>query len=300
MKRARSSLLIACLTFALATPVLAADLKSETVNAFNQYASLTEARIQKQVSDPKVFLYVNSLPETRRGQTLASLKQGGLYMTAMTTLTAAGNTIAIPDGLVHHWLGAVFIPGASMADVLTVVQDYNHKPEVYPDVVKSRLISRDGSHFIVSMRFREHDVITVTMDTQHDVTYTEIDPDRWCIRSYSTHISQVQDAGTPSEHSLPEGQGDGFLWRVDTFWRMLEQDGGVYLEVEAVSLSRDIPSALSWLIKPFITSVPRDSLRNTLECTRSAMLKRIRARSWELRDRRQESEAKGQKARGKR
>ena len=277
MKHARNSFLVSCLTLALATPTLGADLKPETLNAFNQYVSLTEARIQKQISDPKVFLYINSLPEPQRGQALASLKQGDLYMTAMTTLTA-GNTITIPDGLVHHWLGAVFIPGASMANVLTVVQDYNHKADVYPDVIKSRLISRDGNHFIVSMRFREHDVITITMDTDHDVTYTELDPDRWCIRSYSTHISQVQDAGTPSEHDLPDGQGDGFLWRVDTFWRLLQQDGGVYVEVEAVSLSRDIPTGLNWLIKPFITSVPRDSLRNTLECTRSAVLKRMHAR----------------------
>ena len=274
MKHARNSLLIFCVACVLATPALAADLKPETLNAFNHYVSLTEARIQKQVSDPKVFLYVNSLPEPQRGQTLASLKQGGLYMTAMTTLTAAGDKITIPDGLVHHWLGAVFIPGAPMSEVLTVVQDYDHKQDVYPDVVKSRLISRDGNHFMVSMRFREHDVITITLDTEHDVTYSEVDPARWCIRSYSTRISQVQDAGKPSEQDLPDGQGDGFLWRVDTFWRLLQQDGGVYVEVEAVSLSRDIPSALSWLIKPFITSVPRDSLRNTLECTRAAVLKR--------------------------
>jgi len=278
MKDAGTSLLLALAACALATPALTADLKPETLNAFNQYVSLTEARIQKQVSDPKVFLYINTLPETERGQALASLKQGNLYMTAMTTLTASGETITVPDGLAHHWLGAVFIPGASMADVLRVAQDYDHKQDVYPEVVRSRLISRDGNHFRVSMRFREHHVITITLDAEQDVTYTEVDPARWCIRSYSTHISQVQDAETPSEHDLPEGQGDGFLWRLDTFWRFLQQDGGVYVEVEAVSLSRDIPSALSWLIKPFITSVPRDSLRNTLECTRSAVLKRMHPR----------------------
>lgn len=279
MKLAGISLLAFCVACIVAPSVLAADLKPETLNAFNHYVSLTEARTQKQVSDPKLFLYVNTLPEPQRNSTAASLKQGDLYMTAMTTLTATGDTITIPDGLVHHWLGAVFIPGALMAQVLTVVQDYNHKPDVYPDVVKSHLISRDGNHFIVSMRFREHDVITITMDTEHDVTYTEVDPDRWLLRSYSTRISQVQDAGKPGEHALPDGQGDGFVWRVDTFWRFLQQDGGVYVEVEAVSLSRDIPSAVSWLVKPFITSVPRDSLRNTLECTRSAVLKRMHAKS---------------------
>jgi hypothetical protein len=278
-KHTRNSLFVFCVACTLVAPVLAVNLKPETLNAFNHYVSLTEARIKTQVSDPKVFLYVNSLPALQRNQALATLKQGGIYMAAMTTLAATGGEIAISDGMVHHWLGAVFIPGASMADVLTVVQDYDHKPDVYPDVVKSRLISRDGNHFIVSMRFREHDVLTITMDTDHDVTYTEVDPGRWCIRSYSTRISQVQDAGTPSEHNLRDGQDDGYLWRVDTFWRLLQQGGGVYVEVEAVSLSRDIPSGLNWLIKPFITSVPRNSLHNTLECTRSAVLKRLRAGS---------------------
>lgn len=269
-------LFLAC---ALATPAQAADLKPETINAFNHYVALTEARIERQVSHPNVFLYVNTLPQPRRDQTLATLKQGGIYMTGMTTLSASGETITIPGGLVHHWLGAVFIPGASMANVIAVVQDYDHKKDVYPDVVSSRLISHDGNHFIVSMRFREHDVITITLDTEHDVTYTERDPARWRIRSYSTRISQVENAGKPSEHDLPDGQGDGFLWRVNTSWRFLQQDGGVYVEVEAISLSRDIPSALNWLIKPFITSAPRDSLHNTLDSTRSAVLKRLRAGS---------------------
>jgi hypothetical protein len=290
MKQLRTSLLVLFLACTWAMPAVAVGLKPETLNAFSHYVSLTEARIEKQVSDPKVFLYVNSLPEPQRGQTLASLKQGSLYITAMTTLTASGETITIPGGLVHHWLGAVFIPGASMANVIAVVQDYDHKRDVYPDVVKSRLISRDGNHFIVSMRFREHDVITITLDTEHDVTYTEVDPARWLIRSYSTRISQVENAGKPSERDLPDGQGDGFLWRVNTFWRFLQQDDGVYVEVEAISLSRDIPTGLNWMIKPFISSAPRDSLQNTLECTRSAVLKRMRARSQKSEDRSQEPE----------
>jgi len=279
MKPGPSCLIVFCLTLASAASALTAELRHETLSAFNQYVSLTEARIQRQVSDPKVFLYVNSLPEPQRGQTLRVLKQGGIYMTAMTTLSATGEQITIPDGLVHHWLGALFIPGASVTRVLAVVQDYDHKPDVYPDVVKSRLISRDGNHFTVSMRFREHDVVTITLDTEHDVVYTEVDPVRWYIRSYSTRISQVQNAGTPSERDLPDGQGDGYLWRIDTFWRLLQQDDGVYLEVEAVSLSRDIPNGLNWLIRPFITSVPRDSLHSSLESTRSAVLKRMHARS---------------------
>ncbi len=276
MKHVRDSLLVSCLAFVLATPALAADLKPETLNAFNHYVSLTEARIQKQVSDPKVFLYVNGLPEPQHDQALATLNQGGIYMTAMTTLSVSDKRITIPDGLVHHWLGAVFIPGVSIADVLTVVQDYNHKRDVYPEVVSSHLISREGEHFRAAIRFREHHVITITLDTEHDVAYTRVDSAHWYSRSFSTRVSEVQEAGKPDEHDLPDGQGGGYVWRIDSFWRFLQQDGGVYVEIEAISLSRGVPTGLNWLIKPFITSVPRESLHDTLDCTRAAVLKRMR------------------------
>ena len=270
------TLFLACI---LAAPALSAELEPGTLDAFNQYVSATEARIEKQVSDPHVFIYVRTLPQHRREEALAILKEGGIYMTAVTTLTPSGNEIPVPDGLVHHWLGVVFIPGASVADVLTTVQDYDHKQDVYPEVVRSHLISRDGEHFKAAIRFREHHVITITLDTEHDVTYTEMDPAHWYSRSYSTRVSQVEDAGKPSERDLPDGHGDGVVWRIDSFWQFLQQDGGVYVEVEAISLSRSIPTGLNWLIKPFITSVPRESLHDTLDYTRSAVLKRMQRRS---------------------
>jgi hypothetical protein len=296
MKQASTSLAVALAACALVMPVPAGDLEPETLNAFNHYVSLTEARIEKQISDPNVFLYVNTLPQTRRHQAVAILKQGGVYMTAMNTLTTSGDKITVPDGLVHHWLGAVFIPGASAADVVGVVQDYDHKHDIYPEVVSSHLISREGEHFRAAMRFREHHVITITLDTEHDVTYTEVDPAHWYSRSYSTRVSQVQDAGKPGEHDLPDGQGDGYVWRIDTFWQFLQQDGGVYLEVEAISLSRAVPTGLNWLIKPFITSVPRESLHDTLECTRSAVLKRLQARSQKSEVGNQEPEVRSQES----
>jgi hypothetical protein len=122
------------------------------------------------------------------------------------------------------------------------------------------------------MRFREHHVITVTLDTEHDIVYTELDPSHWYSRSHSTRVSQVEGAGKPSEHDLPDGDGGGFMWRIDSYWRFVQQDGGTYLEVEAVSLSRAIPTGVGWIIKPYITSVPRKSLEDTLSYTRSGVL----------------------------
>jgi hypothetical protein len=274
MKRLPHFLLSPLLAASLATGVCATELKPETLAAFNRYVALTEARIDKQVSEPSEFLYINTLSAADRNQAFASLRGGNLYITALTTQDAAGHDIEVPDGLVHHWLGAVFIPGVSMAQVLNVVEDYDHKQDDYPEVVRSRLVSRSGNRIQAAMRFKERRVITITLDADFDVTYSELDPRHWYATSFSTDVRQVQDAGRPDEHDLPGGQGDGFLWRLDTYWRYEQQDEGVYVEVEAVSLTRDIPAGLGWLIKPFVTTVPRESLKSTLESTRAAVLKR--------------------------
>jgi hypothetical protein len=262
-------------------PVVArpGELSPETLAAFNRYVTLTEQRMTRQLNDPHVFLYVNALPAGERRQALESLRRGEVYLARITTRNPSGAEIAVPDGMIHHWLGTAFIPGATVNEVLNVVQDYDHKQDVYPEVVKSHLISREGEHFKAMMRFREHHVITVVLDTEHDIVYTELDPTHWYSRSYSTRVSQVEDAGKAGEHDLSDGDGAGFMWRIDSFWRFAQQDGGTYLEVEAISLSRAIPTGVGWMIKPFITSVPRESLKDTLSCTRSAVLAGLKSPS---------------------
>jgi hypothetical protein len=250
----------------------AADLKPETLAAFERYWTLTEARVTKQLSDSSTFLDIDTLPETERGRAFALTRSGAVYITRLTTLEPSGRSIAVPGGLVHDWLGAAFIPGATMADVLNVAQDYNHATEVYPEVIRSHLISRDGEQFQIDVRFQEHRLITVTVDTEQEVSYTRVDADHWYSWSHSTRVQQVVDVGKPAEHDLPVGHDDGYLWRINSCWRFAQQDGGVYLEIEAVSLTRDIPRGLGWLIGPFLSSVPRDSLEDTLRSTRSAVL----------------------------
>jgi hypothetical protein len=255
-------------------PLPAVDLKPDTVAAYQRYRALTEARIEKQVSGPDAFLYIDTLPPAERERAFASLRRGEIYMTSLSTLDASGRTIEAPHGLIHHWLGAVFIPGATMTGTLKVMEDYDHKQDSYPEVVRSRQLHRDGDHIQAFMRLHQHHVITVTLDVEFDIRYIERDPLRWYVMSHSTRVQQVEDAGKTGERDLPQGEGDGFLWRLDSYWRYVEQDGGVYVELEALSLTRDVPSGLGWMIKPFITSIPRESLESTLESTRKAVLRK--------------------------
>jgi hypothetical protein len=138
-------------------------------------------------------------------------------------------------------------------------------------VERSKIQSDDGDHFLVFLRFRRHKVITVVLNTQHDVRYFRDSQTREHSRSSAVRIAQVENAGKNDEREKTPGEDGGFLWRMETWWRMEERDGGVYLQSEVVSLTRDIPTGLGWLIGPFVTSIPRETLTFTLEATRRAV-----------------------------
>jgi hypothetical protein len=258
--------------------VMSADLKAETLEGFTRYARATESRIDHELGHPGAFLYVEGLGEPRRGQALAALKRGEIFIERIETREPAGREIRAPGGLIHHWLGAVFIPGASLGQVRDLVQDYAHHQDYYkPEVLRSRLIRREGNDFVIFYRLRKHKVLTVTLNTEHEVHYTPLDSTHLHSRSHSTRVAEVKDAGRPDEHEKPVGHDGGFLWRLNSDWRFEDRDGGVYVECESVWLTRDIPSGLGWLIKPFVTGIPKESLESTLASTRSAVLARVAA-----------------------
>ena len=121
-------------------------------------------------------------------------------------------------------------------------------------------------------------MITTVLYTEHEVHYQMMDATHAWSRSHTTRIQEVDNPGKPDEHLEPEGHGNGFLWRMNTYWRFEEKDGGVYVESESISLTRDIPEGLGWMIGPFVSSIPRESLTFTLVTTRSAVMERIGAR----------------------
>jgi hypothetical protein len=251
-----------------------AELKAATTGAFEGYVRLTQARNDAELLRGQKLLWVDELTETDRSERYDELKRGEVKMRKLETLDK-GAPIHCPGGMVHHWVGAVFIPGAKVGDALAVLEDYDHHAEYYaPDVERSKLESREGDHFMVFLRFRRHKVITVVLDTEHDVHYFRDSESRAHSRSSATRIAQVENAGNSDEREKAPGDDDGFLWRMETWWRMVEGDGGVYVQSEVVSLTRDIPTGLGWMIGPFVTSIPKESLTFTLDATRAAVKRR--------------------------
>jgi hypothetical protein len=267
------TILLGILILGMQTPeVMSAELRPKTVEAFDRYVQLTEARINREVSQTEKFLYLDELPPPRRSEVLAALKRGEIFMERLQTLDASGHKMEAPEAIIHHWLGAVFVPGANLPQTIALVQDYNHHQDIYkPEVVGSRLIGHTGNDFQIYYRLRKKKVITVTLNTFHDVHYFPIDSTRCYSRSYSTKIAEVANADTPNEREKPVGHDGGFLWRINSYWKFEEKDGGVYVECESISLTRDIPTGLGWLITPFVTSIPKESLEMTMGSTRAAL-----------------------------
>ena len=236
----------------------AAQLKPPTVDAFNRYIRELEQRLNHR----KSFLWADESPTRAQRVLLGEIVVGPGQAKPISP---------VPDGLVHDWVGTVFLPGTNLETTLAVIRNYDRHKEIYkPEVIDSKILARTGNEFRVYMRLLKKQVITVVLDTEHDARWVPVDATRWRSASYSTRIAEVSNAGKPEERVLPPGTGQGFLWKIDSYWRLEERDGGTWVECEAVSLTRDIPTGLGWLIQPIIQSLPKTALENTLRETRAA------------------------------
>jgi hypothetical protein len=114
------------------------------------------------------------------------------------------------------------------------------------------------------------------VNTDQTANYTPLSSTRLLSRSVATRIAEVKDAGKPSERELDSRKDTSIVWRLNTYWRLEEKDGGVYVECQAISLTRAAPPGLGWLLHPIIRSLPGASLAHVLEATRNGTLSRSR------------------------
>ena len=250
---------------------------AKTAEAFLNYVRAVEARNNSELQRGTNLLWIDELPEAERKRAYTALARGEIKLRQRNTADA-GRETSCPEYMIHHWEGLVFIPGGRLKDVLRVLEDYDHHAEYYaPEVARSRIESRDGERFRVFLRFRRQKLITVVMNTEHEVAYFRDSASRAHSRSSATHIAEVDNPGQPNEREKSREADNGFLWGMETWWRMEEKDDGVYVQSEVVSLTRNIPAGLAWMIGPIVTAVPRESLTFTLQATRKAVTAQLRA-----------------------
>ena len=249
---------------------LVADSEAQqrrTTDAFEHYIATAEERITQARGKRDGFVRIDSLPDANRNEMMSRMRSG------QVVIEKVGDTpTEVSGGLIHDWVGTVLIPKATIPQVLTLIQDYDHSRRNYsPDVVQSRLESRHEDDFQVFMRLRKHKVITVVLDTEYNVHYGRLDASHQFSFSRSTRVTEIAEPGTPKEQALPSGKDHGFMWRLNSYWAFQQVDDGVLIECEAISLTRDIPTGLAWMIEPFVNSIPRESLQFTLDATRKAL-----------------------------
>jgi hypothetical protein len=262
----RNLLFILGLLSFTATPTRAkAEPTPEAISAFNVYVKTVESRLAQQHQSRGGFLAPALTPQNEK-----RLQQGELIIEPITPVTGS----ALPGALLHDWRGTAFAPGATVADFERLMKNIGAYPQYFsPQVLQAKLLSQQGDRFQAFMRVRQHHVITVVMDTTYDITFGRLDDQHGYSLSRSTKISEIESPGTATERTVPADEEHGFLWRQNTYWTYEEGDGGLYMQIESVSLSRSVPNGLNWIVQPFIEKIPRESLEFTLQSTCNALRK---------------------------
>jgi hypothetical protein len=267
----RSSVLALALGGFLSSGELDPDLKPATVAAFDKYVKLTEARMTAEIEGGSAFLWIDRQPEPQRTRLHDQLKRGEVLVESLETRDGKAE-IDVPDGLIHHWIGTVFMPGATLDRVMAFVKDYgNYSNHFAPTVVRSRIVSQTGDHFELAMRTSTKKVITVVIDADYSVDYRTLGHDRVYTKSVARNFYEIADAGTPRERRTPAEQGRGYLWRLNNYCSFQQRPEGTYEQCESISLTTEVPWVLRFIVMPFVTSVPRETLEFTLGRVRTGV-----------------------------
>jgi hypothetical protein len=253
-------------------PAPAAAQSPATLATFDTYVQLTDARVAAATRDASRFLWIDTLTEARRVSILKTLHEGDVVV-ERTETRDRGKEIDVPGGMLHHWVGTVFVPQVPVGRAVALMQDYNRHGEIFaPVITQARLVSQSGDDFTFTMRFVIRKVISATLNTDQQAHFERPSPDRAWSRIITTRTAEMDDAGTPAEREKPTGQDHGYLWQLVSYWHYLERDGGTFIQCESVSLSRPLPMGIRWLLGRAAASVPRDITAANLASARRHLL----------------------------
>jgi len=242
---------------------LTTTLSPKANSAFEQYDAKVRAELQQRWQGRRSHLW---LDEHAKEKKLAHAGQSVIQP------MSGDGSVSVPDGVVYDWLGAMFMRGAKVEQVVRALEDFGKHKDYYPEIIASRTVARNGDTVRGHWRIRKKSAITVVLDADVTARYSQDKPGDWHGESASTKVSEIEDPGTAQEHGLPPGEGHGFLWRFTAYWSLEQAPDGVYAECRTLSLSRSIPLGLGWAVQPIVKKMPRESLLSTLEGTRKAVL----------------------------
>jgi hypothetical protein len=257
-----SGLAAVALTLLLARDASPATVTAGTLEAWNEHVAQSKAELKQEVCNPDHFLWIDrqaaGIERVRAGEVLAQHAQRGAF-------------VPVPSGIIHHWIGTVFIQNARAADTLAALQDYDSYSQIYdPAVIDSKLLSRGPGEFTYRLKFVQKGFgVKTGLLAQFRSRYVQLDSSSGYSVTEATQLSELENAGTPDERSLPFNEAHGYVEKAFTIVRYRESEGGVYVEVETLTLSRDIPSAVRWMVSPLVQKFSRQVMTATLDSLRN-------------------------------
>jgi len=246
-----------------------AILQQKTIRDFSRYVAAVESRSMREIKNNEPFLEIDRKPPAERARIMTMLQRGEVFVERAETPRDGAAEIEIDGGSVNHWRGTVLIPHVTLDQLLKVLQEPQADQHKQEDVLSSRVVNRDGDTQKVYLRLKRTKFVTVIYDTEYDVEYKRIGADRAYSNSISTRVVEVENAGTPRERTLPEGNDHGYMWRLNSYWRYKQLGDGVLVQVESLTLSRDLPAIIGPLIRPIVTGIAKETMARSLASVRA-------------------------------
>jgi hypothetical protein len=242
---------------------LIVKLKPETVNEFERYAKSVEAELERRWQGKANFISVEDSPSEK------AKVMGGEFL--VRPARPDGNPQSVTDGLIHDWIGTVFIPDTNPERVIRVLRNFDNHKKIYPEVTDSKTLSSTDTETVGYWRVQQRKgMVPVVLDIEQDAHYSKLAPGKWNCRAYARKITEIDKTPFSRGRRFPEGEGHGYMWRMYAYWSIESVNGGVLAECRTLSLSRSIPQAVAWAVGPYVQKAPEESLTSTLKQTRAA------------------------------
>ncbi len=227
-----------------------------------------EANLSRRTQPNATFLW--ALEDPSRA---AQIRNGGIAVAPVLDRKPK----KAPGGLIHHWTGAAFLPNVKLDELLELTRNYDRYKELYaPSVVESKALTREANTDRFSLRLLNKALfLKKALDADFVTENVRVNDSRWYSIARTTRVQEIEGYAEPGQRSIPEGQGSGYIWKMCSFTRLEQRDGGVYVEMETMALSRDIPGAIAIVANPIVRRVSRNSLFTSLKQTQAAVRKTL-------------------------
>lgn len=231
---------VGCFIF-LSAFLPAAEVPPQTAAAFDRYVKLTEEGFAQHQAFQD-FLWLDHHPQDK---TMVWMQQ--TVLVPMQTLDH-GAPIEVPGGVIQHWLGAYYAEGADAAGAAHVLLNFPaYKDYFKPEMIDSKIIKAGGERNDILLRLYKRKVSTVVLNVNGTTKYTPLDPMRWTLAFHSTHIGEAEhpkDKKKLDQERSPE-EAEGYLWRLNLYFRAEQKENGVYIEFEVLSLARNFEGKIN-------------------------------------------------------